>query len=70
MNFLTTDASAQSQQTSAAAHAERDIINPATGEVIVTVPEQGGDEVDAAESVTSAFSWRPTRRSAEWKHAA
>ncbi len=30
------------------AAAERDIINPATGEVIATVPEQFGDEVDAA----------------------
>ncbi len=32
MNSPTTDTSAQSQQPGAVAHAQRDIINPATGE--------------------------------------
>ena len=48
MNLPTTDTSGQSQRGGAAARAERDIINPATGQVIATVPEQFGDDVDIA----------------------
>ena len=71
MNFPTTDTSGQGQQ----ARAERDVINPATGEVLATVPEQFGNDVAAGANVASAteprlvatFPWRRSARNGLWQ---